>query len=74
MIAKDPYVPLAQAQPTVAAIQADGNFNDDEMDLIRYENALEIFPRISQALKLTLKKNPIITRQLLRIRTAIIPK
>lgn len=53
LIKKDPYVPLAQAQPGVAAIQANGNFSEDEMDLIRYGNALEIFPRISKALKLT---------------------
>ncbi|OKO92252.1 2-amino-3-carboxymuconate-6-semialdehyde decarboxylase [Penicillium subrubescens] len=47
-----PYVPLAQAVPGLTGIQKNGNFTDEEMTLIKYDNALEIFPRISSALKL----------------------
>jgi hypothetical protein len=38
--------------PGLTGIQKNGNFTDEEMTLIKYDNALEIFPRISSALKL----------------------
>ncbi|KAJ5535752.1 hypothetical protein N7513_008938 [Penicillium frequentans] len=47
-----PYVPLTQAEPGLAGIQGNGSFTNEEMGLIKYQNALEIFPRISDALKL----------------------
>ncbi|KAJ5674045.1 hypothetical protein N7462_009484 [Penicillium macrosclerotiorum] len=47
-----PYVPLTQALPGLTGIQGNGNFTDEEMVSIKYLNALEIFPRISNALKL----------------------
>ncbi|OOQ86529.1 amidohydrolase 2 [Penicillium brasilianum] len=47
-----PYVPLTQAVPGLKGIQTNGNFTDEEMVSIKYGNALEIFPRISKALKL----------------------
>ncbi|KAK5797548.1 hypothetical protein VI817_003839 [Penicillium citrinum] len=61
-----PYVPLSQAQPGVSGIQTNGNFSDDEMDLIRYQNALDIFPRIANALRETgSRKIKIVRRQLI---------
>ncbi|KAJ5648978.1 uncharacterized protein N7484_002701 [Penicillium longicatenatum] len=45
-----PYVPLAQAEPGLAGIQKNGNFTNAEMGRIKYQNALEIFPRISDVL------------------------
>jgi hypothetical protein len=46
----DPYVPLTQAVPGLQGIQKNGNFTDEEMTLIKYDNTLEIFPRIWNAL------------------------
>lgn len=48
---EDPYVPLSQAQPGLNGIQANGNFTNSEMEKIKYQNALEIFPRIAEALE-----------------------
>ncbi|KAJ5151026.1 uncharacterized protein N7482_010278 [Penicillium canariense] len=46
-----PYVPLSQAQSGLAGVQVNGNFTDEEMGYIKYQNALEIFPRIASALQ-----------------------
>jgi hypothetical protein len=48
----DPYVPLVQAEPAIAAIQGNGNFTDEAMSQINHQNALTVFPLIANALKL----------------------
>ncbi|PYH81132.1 amidohydrolase 2 [Aspergillus uvarum CBS 121591] len=50
-----PYVPVSQAKPGLASIQANGNFTEAEMAQINHQNALAIFPRI--AAKLGLRKS-----------------
>ncbi|KAJ5097823.1 hypothetical protein N7532_004824 [Penicillium argentinense] len=48
----NPYVPLMQAVPGLTGIQDNGNSTDEDMTSIKYHNALEIFPRISNVLEL----------------------
>ncbi|KAJ6184908.1 hypothetical protein N7519_006209 [Penicillium mononematosum] len=47
-----PYVPVSQASSGLAAIEGNGNFTRGEMGKINNLNALTIFPRIINALKL----------------------
>ncbi|KAH8689498.1 hypothetical protein BGW36DRAFT_308759 [Talaromyces proteolyticus] len=45
-----PYVPVAQSEPALAAIQTNGNFTSTEMAQINSKNTLSVFPRISAKL------------------------
>ncbi|KAJ5177581.1 Amidohydrolase 2 [Penicillium coprophilum] len=47
-----PYVPFSQAKPALSAIEGNGDFTTVEMDRINNQNALAIFPRVIDALKL----------------------
>ncbi|KAL5361449.1 cytochrome P450 [Aspergillus floccosus] len=47
-----PYVPVNQAKPGLASIQANGGFNSSEMGRINNGNVLSIFPRIRDKLRL----------------------
>ncbi|KAH8590501.1 hypothetical protein B0O99DRAFT_745221 [Bisporella sp. PMI_857] len=42
-----PYVPLAQGQPQLAAIQANGGYTSEQMAKINNQNALGIFPAVA---------------------------
>ncbi|GLA00604.1 hypothetical protein AnigIFM60653_009354 [Aspergillus niger] len=45
-----PYVPLAQSEAALPAIQGNGDFTDAEMARINHQNALSLFPRVAKVL------------------------
>ncbi|GCB23016.1 2-amino-3-carboxymuconate-6-semialdehyde decarboxylase [Aspergillus awamori] len=45
-----PYVPLAQSEAALPAIQGNGDFTDAEMARINHQNALSLFPRVAKEL------------------------
>ncbi|RAK94983.1 uncharacterized protein BO80DRAFT_450644 [Aspergillus ibericus CBS 121593] len=45
-----PYVPLAQSEAALPAIQAHGDFSDTEMARINNRSALSLFPWVAEVL------------------------